>query len=71
MLGVVYLGKSSETKVVVLAPFTYLGGLGFCGSNLQATKCVLGGKSRVKCCHLILTPPFRETPNEAKGGRPY
>ena len=41
------------------------------GRNLQATWCVLGGKSRVKDVTLFLTPPFRQTPNEAKGGRPY
>ena len=34
-------------------------------------RCGLGGKHRVRCCHLILTPPFRQTPNEAKGGSPY
>ena len=42
-----------------------------CGRNLQATQCVLGGKSRVKDDTFLLTPPFRQTPNEAKGGRPY
>ena len=41
------------------------------GKNLQATRCVLGGKSRVKAVTLFLTPLFRPTPNEAKGGRPY
>ena len=30
----------------------------------------LGGKQRVRCCHLISTPPFRQTPNEANGGSP-
>ena len=40
------------------------------GRNPQATRCVLGGKSRVKADILFLTPPFRQTPNEAKGGRP-
>ena len=44
---------------------------GLRGRNLQATRCVLGGKSRVKAVTLFLTPPFRLTPNEAKGGRPY
>ena len=29
------------------------------GRNLQATRCVLGGKSRVKAVTLFLTPPFR------------
>ena len=34
-----------------------------------------GGKknidmSKVKCCHLILTPPSRLSPSEAKGGGP-
>ena len=28
------------------------------GRNLQATRCVLGGKSRVKAVTLFLTPPF-------------
>ena len=42
-----------------------------CGRNLQATRCVPGGKSRVKAVTLFLTPPFSKTPNEAKGGRPY
>ena len=41
------------------------------GINIQATRCVLGGKSQVKAITLFLTPPFRKTPNEAKGGRPY
>ena len=40
------------------------------GRNLQATQCVLGGKSRVKSITLFLTPPFRKNPNEAKEGRP-
>ena len=44
---------------------------GLRGKNLQATQCVLGGKSRVKVVTLFLTPPFRPTPNKAKGGRPY
>ena len=34
-------------------------------------RCSLGGKQRVRCCHLISTPQFRQTPNEAKGGSPY
>ena len=29
------------------------------GRNLQATRCVLGGKSRVKAVTLFLTPSFR------------
>ena len=29
------------------------------GRNLQATRCVLGGKSRVKDVTLFFTPPFR------------
>ena len=41
------------------------------GINLQATRCVLGGKSQVKAVTLFLTTPFRPTPNKAKGGRPY
>ena len=41
------------------------------GRNLQATRCVLRGKSRVKAITLFLTPLFRPIPNEAKGGRPY
>ena len=41
------------------------------GRNLQATRCVLGGKSRVKVVTLFLTPPFRQTPKEAKGVIPY
>ena len=40
------------------------------GRNLQATRCILGGKSRVKDFTLFLTPPFRQTPNEAKGVDP-
>ena len=40
------------------------------GRNLQATRCVLGGNSRVKVVTLFLTPPFRPTPNEAKGVDP-
>ena len=39
--------------------------------NLEVAWCVLGGKSRVRCCHLIQTPLFRQAPNEAKGGGPY
>ena len=45
--------------------------LGLCGKNPKATRCVLGGKSQVKVATLFLTPSFRPTPNEAKGGRPY
>ena len=41
------------------------------GRNIQATLCVLGGKSRVKAVTLFLTPPFKKNPNEDKGGRPY
>ena len=44
---------------------------GGCGRNIQATRCVLGRKSRVKAVTSFLTPSFRPTPNEAKGGRPY
>ena len=33
--------------------------------------CDLGGKHRARYCHLLLVPPFRLTPNEAKGGSPY
>ena len=44
---------------------------GLRGRNLQATQCVLGGKSRVKAVTLFLTPLFSPTPSEAKGGRPY
>ena len=44
---------------------------GLRGINFQATRCVLGGKSRVKAVTLFLTLPFRIIPNEAKGGRPY
>ena len=29
------------------------------GRNLQAIRCILGGKSRVKAVTLCLTPPFR------------
>ena len=32
---------------------------GGCGKNLQAIRCVLGGKSRVKAVTLFFTPPFR------------
>ena len=32
---------------------------GSCGRNIQATRCVLGGKSRVEAVTLFLTPPFR------------
>ena len=53
----------------LLLPFTHLGGER--GINIQAIRCVLGGKSRVKAVTLFLTPLFRLTPNEAKGGRPY
>ena len=40
------------------------------GKNLQATRCVLVGKSRVKAITLFLTPPFRITPIKAKGVNP-
>ena len=43
---------------------------GLRGKNLQATWCVLGGKSRVRAVTLILTPPFKLNPNEAKGVDP-
>ena len=32
---------------------------GSCGINLQATRCVLEGKSQVKVANLFLNPPFR------------
>ena len=41
------------------------------GRNLQATRCFLGGKSRVKVVTLLLNPPFKQTPNKDKGGIPY
>ena len=31
-------------------------------------RCDLEGKHRARYCHLLLTPLFRLTPNEAKGG---
>ena len=34
------------------------------GRNIQATRCVLGGKSRVKAVTLFLIPPFRKTPSK-------
>ena len=35
-------------------------------------RCGLGSKQRTRwCCCLIPAPPFRLTPNEAKGGSPY
>ena len=34
-------------------------------SQSQQSQC--WGKQRARCCHLIPTPPFRLTPNEAKG----
>ena len=34
-------------------------------------RCDLGGKHRARYYHLLLAPPFRLTPNEAKGGSPY
>ena len=40
------------------------------GKNLQATQCVLGGKSRVKVVTLFLTLSFRQTLNKAKGVGP-
>ena len=43
---------------------------GLRGINIQATWCVLGGKSRVKDVTLFLTTPVRKTLNEAKGGIP-
>ena len=33
-------------------------------------RCGLRGKQRARCCRLIPAPPFRLTPNEAKGGGP-
>ena len=40
------------------------------GRNIQATRCVLGGKYRVKAVTLFLTPLFMITPNETKGVDP-
>ena len=45
-----------EDLEVLLPPFHTPGSR---GRNLQATRCVLGGKSRVKAVTLFLTPPFR------------
>ena len=44
--------------IYLLSPFTHLGVKH--NINIQASRCVLGGKSQVKYCHLILTPPFRK-----------
>ena len=33
-------------------------------------RCDFGGKHRARYCHLLLAPPFRLTPNEAKRGSP-
>ena len=60
--------KFSEGDLVLVAAFHTPGSR---GRNLQATRCVIGGKSQVKAITLFLTPPFRPTPNGAKGGRPY
>ena len=59
--------EACDEDYFLLPPFTHLGGH---GRNLQATQCVLGGKSQVKAVTLFLTPPFRPTPNEAKGVDP-
>ena len=67
-LGIKRFVPSNGAKKV-LPPFTHLSG-GH-GRNLQATRCVLGGKSRVKAVTLFLTPSFRLNSYEAKGGRPY
>ena len=45
------------TTPKVLSPFTHLEVKR--NKNIQAARCVLGGKSWVKYCHLILNPPFR------------
>ena len=34
-------------------------------------RCDLGGKHRARYCHLLLAPPSRLTPNQAKGGSLY
>ena len=41
---------------------------GLHGRILQATRCVLGGKSQVKAFTLFLTPLFRTTPNRSQEG---
>ena len=43
-------------SLILLPPFHTPGSR---GRNLQDTRCVLGGKSRVKAVTLLLTPPFR------------
>ena len=55
----------------MLPPFMLLGGYVVMAEIFKPVSGILGGKSRVNYCHLILTPLFRQTPNEAKGGRPY
>ena len=54
-----------------LDPVAAFRSLGSRGRNIQATRCVLGGKSWVKDVTLFLTPRLGSTPNEAKRGRPY
>ena len=54
-----------SSKIIVAAFHTP----GLHGRNLQATRCVLGGKYRVKVVTLFLTHPFRKTPKVANGGR--
>ena len=60
LFNVVTVSDDSKNKIgwVVFPPFTHLGVKRI--RNIQAARCVLGGNSRVKYSHLILTPPFRK-----------
>ena len=58
---VIGLGSDSALKspsMEFVAASHTLGG--YRSKNLQVARCVLGGKSRVRCCHLILTSLFRQ-----------
>ena len=49
----------TEIEATVLPVVVTFHTPGLRGRNIQATQCVLGGKSQVKAVTLFLTPPFR------------
>ena len=57
LVDVVATHNFIDSSFMMFPPCTHLGVK--CNRNIQEARCVLGGKSQVKYCHLILTPLFR------------
>ena len=64
-------GAEHTGKEPVVSFHTLGGDMSKIFKPLDVSLGVIGGKHQVKVVTLFLTPPFRQTPNEAKGVRPY